>query len=735
MLSPIALFVYNRPEHTRLTIKALQDNYLANESDLIIFSDAAKNKETLEAVNKVREVISSITGFSSVRIVEREQNMGLANSIISGVTEVINASGRVIVLEDDLITTPNFLRYMNNSLDHYERDLNTFSIGAYQFPEQTMSFPVDYPHDTYSSYRCCSWGWGTWLDRWDKVDWDMKDLYDFMSDPGQQEKFNIGGPDLSEMLRLQGSGFIDSWAIRFCYAHNINDMRCIYPRKSLVNNIGLDGSGVHCGEDPRRQHYDLDKNFLPANYCQSNPVNPEIAKNFYQAFSSNHLGKEKITLKVLVRKLGTLGKLIKKTSTQFMQVLIAKPFEVDVLFVNTYQKAGGAARSAWRTYLAALAYRPNSKYLTLVKSDKRSDVLGSYEHSWKGLLTLRFAALDSFSLRRYPKHLPVTYTPAAIRNPLAISFSRFKPNLVHLHWIAGSMLRIEDLEKIEVPIIWTLHDTWAFTGGCHYTGTCSRFQFECGKCPQLGSFSSNDLSHSIWLRKRDVYKKLNLTIISPSRWLAEQASKSSLFAGKEIKLIPYGIDLNTFRPIDKAAAKKYLGLNSPEPILLFGAQWLTDPRKGGDLLFSALEKINYPCTLLTFGEGEIGFVNNKNLTVRSLGSMQDNLSLALIYSAADVFLCPSREDNLPNTILEAMACATPCIAFDIGGMADMIVHKANGWLAKPFDSDNFAAGIAWVIDGSNNQRLSKAALNKAITEYSMELMGKRYEDLYRKLLS
>jgi Glycosyl transferase family 2 len=288
-LAPIALFAYNRPQHTRQTIESLQRNVLAKDSDLIIFSDAPKHEASAEAVGEVRKYIRKVEKFKSVTIVERDKNWGLANSIIDGVTSVVKEHEHIIVLEDDIITSSHFLEYMNAALIHYKEDPQAFSVGAYSFPAQTMPIPSDYHWDTYAGFRCCSWGWATWTDRWKRIDWDMDYYNTFMRDQGAQELFNRGGPDMSQLLKLQYERRIDSWAIRFCYAHYANRMHCIYPVKTLVINIGLDNTGTHCDVDPRREHRALDDKWIPRSFCPAGQVDAQLALNFYNAFSPPEL--------------------------------------------------------------------------------------------------------------------------------------------------------------------------------------------------------------------------------------------------------------------------------------------------------------------------------------------------------------------------------------------------------------------------------------------------------------
>jgi glycosyltransferase involved in cell wall biosynthesis len=249
-LAPVALFVYNRPEHTRRTVESLRANELARRSDLFVFADGAKNEPTASAVREVRKFIHTIDGFKSVTVIERERNLGLAGSVINGVTQLSSTFGRVIVMEDDLLTTPDFLEFMNRALERYEAETKIISVSGFNF---ALNVPEQYPYDAFCSYRSSSWGWGTWQDRWQTVDWNVTDYASFHADKGRQQLFNRGGEDLSRMLDLQMAGKIDSWAIRWAYNHFRKGGVALLSTVPIVQNIGLDRSGVHSSPRSARQ--------------------------------------------------------------------------------------------------------------------------------------------------------------------------------------------------------------------------------------------------------------------------------------------------------------------------------------------------------------------------------------------------------------------------------------------------------------------------------------------------
>ena len=251
-LSPIIIFSYDRPKHLQRTIDALAKNEFAAESDLFIYCDGAKPSASDVQINSIlenRTIAKMAKGFKTVRVIDRDTNYGLARNIIEGVSEIIHKYGRVIVLEDDLLTSPFFLHYMNKALDFYQYRPGVMSISANRPPMSLMQIPSDYEYDVFVSLRSYSTGWGTWKDRWERVDWSMNYMEDFLIHPRQIEAFNRCGDDVTKMLTYQRDGKIDSWAIRFGFAHFKEHCVAILPCVPYVDNIGFDGTGRHSGVD------------------------------------------------------------------------------------------------------------------------------------------------------------------------------------------------------------------------------------------------------------------------------------------------------------------------------------------------------------------------------------------------------------------------------------------------------------------------------------------------------
>ena len=281
-LAPVILFVYNRLEHTRKTVESLKNNHLANESELIVFCDGSKNECDLQFVLEVQDYIEKIIGFKKVSIIKRSENLGLANSIIDGVTQTINKYGCVIVLEDDLITSDNFLCFMNQALDFYKSQGDIFSVTGYTGDIGAEKY---LKHDVYASYRPSSWGWGTWRHQWNDIDWDVSDYNLFIKDKSKVKDFNRGRCDMTRMLKHQQEGKNNSWAIRWSYSMYKKKKYAVYPVLSKVQNIGFGEEATHCiGVNIYKTKLD-DSHECNFNFDSDISINEQVCADFKYQFS------------------------------------------------------------------------------------------------------------------------------------------------------------------------------------------------------------------------------------------------------------------------------------------------------------------------------------------------------------------------------------------------------------------------------------------------------------------
>ena len=412
------------------------------------------------------------------------------------------------------------------------------------------------------------------------------------------------------------------------------------------------------------------------------------------------------------------------------------------LLVNDLESVGGAAKAAKRLHLGLIANGVASRYLVSEKVSDDETVLGPKSSLGR--------ALSRFKLRSYLELLPLLFYPSRQRVPFSSAFfssnavnriNHVDADLIHLHWVAGGMLRIESLAKIKKPLIWTLHDSWPFTGGCHVPFDCKSYTSGCGQCPVLQSNSNNDLSTKVLKRKTDTWKSLNITIVTPSRWLAECAKSSEMFKDKDIHVIPNGLDIQCFKPIDKDFCRSVLNIESEKKIILFGSfDPLRDKNKGYNYLADALHYfLNYyessSVEFVIFGASKPLTPPDLGTKVHYMGVMQDETSLALLYSAADVMVVPSIQESFGQTASEALACGCPVVAFETSGLLDIVDHKVNGFLVSEFDSKKLAFGINWVLENKErHHKLSMNAREKAVQYFDSKVVARQYIDLYKKVL-
>ncbi|MFX0090185.1 MAG: glycosyltransferase family 4 protein [Candidatus Hodarchaeota archaeon] len=410
-----------------------------------------------------------------------------------------------------------------------------------------------------------------------------------------------------------------------------------------------------------------------------------------------------------------------------------------VLFMSTYDITGGAGKGAFRLFKGMQNLTPECYMLVQHKRvyDNTIFQLTDFTNPLVGNSFLR-SHIEILSAIFFPHKREVLFSPSIVpehiyRIPIVNNSS-----LIHLHWITHGFLLIENLQKFRKSIIWTLHDMWAFTGGCHYTLGCQNYLNSCGKCPVLGSLRMNDLSKWSWKRKNKSWRDLNLSIVTPSKWLGNCAKRSSLFKDVPITVIPNGLNTNFYKPYDKIKARRRLSLPEDKKLILFGADFIRNPRKGLRFLFEALfvlkdDPLSQSINLVIFGIGNLDDFPQTGIKTHLLNWLEKDSSLVMAYSAADVFVCPSIQENLSNTVMEALACGTPCVAFRIGGMPDLIEHQKTGYLAQPFQVEDLARGILWALENDNRWiKLSHNSRAKVKSEFELSKIVRRYFQLYKE---
>jgi glycosyltransferase involved in cell wall biosynthesis len=406
------------------------------------------------------------------------------------------------------------------------------------------------------------------------------------------------------------------------------------------------------------------------------------------------------------------------------------------IFQNNHSDIkGGAARAAYRIHHALRRSGDNSTMMVNVTTLSDWTVQGPKTNFGKLSVCLRplgGAVVKTF----FHTANPVIHSPAILPSSWPSRLNKSDADVLNLHWIGDEMMSIADIGRLRKPVVWTLHDMWAFCGAEHYTEDARwREGYRADNRP--AHESGFDLNRWTWMRKRKQWRH-PIQIVTPSRWLADCVNKSVLMQGWPVTVVPNPIDTDLWQPVDQSQARSLWGLPPDVPLLLFGAMdGGCDPRKGFDLLVNALKNLRGKVPemqLIVFGELAPREPLDMGFPVYYTGHLHDDLSLRILYSAADLLIIPSRQDNLPNTGVEALSCGTPVVAFNTGGLSDIVIHKVTGYLAEPFDVTDLAQGIKWILDNQNTKDLLENAREHAIEKFSYPVVAKQYQQIYRMVI-
>lgn len=416
-----------------------------------------------------------------------------------------------------------------------------------------------------------------------------------------------------------------------------------------------------------------------------------------------------------------------------------------ILIVNTSDSVGGAAIAANRLMKAL---KSEGADVSMLVFNRKSDSpqVQEIDGKWKKRFTFLFERLVIWVRNHFSR-----------KNLFAVSIANTgfditrlrifrEADVIHLHWINQGFLSVDNLRKVMQSgkkVVWTMHDMWAFTGICHYSNDCQKYQTACGFCPQLLTPSQHDLSSSVFAEKQKAYKT-PFSVVGCSKWIADCARKSQLFTNQYICSIPNPIDTDVFKPLQKQPLRAKHHLPSDKVLFLFSAQKVTDPRKGMNYLLDACRLIarNNPQVASQIGlvilGGKAASAGNQwqelssSFSLTFINYINSETEMAEVYNAADAFVTPSLQDNLPNTILESLSCGLPCIGFNTGGIPEMIDHQKDGYVARYQSSSDLAEGMIWLVNHPDRKSLCDYARQKVLSTYSPHVVASQMLELYSR---
>jgi glycosyltransferase involved in cell wall biosynthesis len=406
-----------------------------------------------------------------------------------------------------------------------------------------------------------------------------------------------------------------------------------------------------------------------------------------------------------------------------------------VALVSETDISGGAARATYRVHRALIQSHVDSIMIVNHAISQDETVSGPSTAFQKLLVRLRLLIGNKISSFQKSAN-PILHSAAWLPSIWLRKLNRAPVDIINLHWINGEMISIEDIPKIKTPLVWTLHDMWAFCGAEHYAFD-NRYK--------EGYYAKNRpdyeigfaLNQWVWKRKCRAWKK-PIQIVTPSHHMADCIRKSVIMQDWPVTVIPNTLDLDIWKPVNKAYAKSIMGLPEDKPIITFGALGIDQHHKGFDLLKNALKNLANQIPnlqLVIFGAQAPKDQHDFGFPVHYTGLLSDDLSLRVMYSAADVMVVPSRFESFGQTASEAQACGTPVVAFNATGLKDIVIHKHSGYLAEPFDPSDLAEGIKWVLENARDRHLSENARQNASEKFSYEVVSKQYIDVYKAVLS
>lgn len=416
-----------------------------------------------------------------------------------------------------------------------------------------------------------------------------------------------------------------------------------------------------------------------------------------------------------------------------------------VLHLSSNDLLGGAAKACLALNRALNNAGIDSSVLVQKKAGNEKKIYSISDSIYKKYKARFREGVEFFFNKYFVVENKDRFSPAIIGHRFNNKSVLRDSDIFHLHWINEGFLSLSSFKyllRLNKPVVWTLHDMWAFTGGCHYTGECIKYLDHCGNCPILKNTGPDDMSFALFKKKTDLFSKHKINIVTCSKWLASEAQRSRILSAQKIIPIPNTVDESRFFFVDRYAARDKLGLPKDKKLLLFASMTVNDERKGFRYLSEALSHMyeNYSSLrneleILIIGRMEENLKSRLLFPVISFGRISDDEKLNNIYNSADVFVAPSIQDNLPNTVMESMVCGLPSVGFNIGGIPDMIDHMQNGFIVEDISGRLLAEGIYWCIhDKDINEKLGQKCIEKYHDNFKPSIIAEKYISLYKSLV-
>ncbi|MEM7104578.1 MAG: glycosyltransferase family 4 protein [Bacteroidota bacterium] len=419
-----------------------------------------------------------------------------------------------------------------------------------------------------------------------------------------------------------------------------------------------------------------------------------------------------------------------------------------VLHICTSDKIGGAALACWRVAEALSKTDIDAKILVQRQTEHHPMLVNANPGAMKfRALYNEFYERFDFISKESNKHIRFYFSSGLVGQDISKHQAVQEADILHLHWVNKGFLSLRNLRQLaslNKPIVWTLHDMWAFTGGCHYSGGCEKYKTGCHNCWFLNSNTTHDLSNKVFEMKRRLYQYLEpkINFITPSVWLKSLAKDSALLSGFPFSSIPNTINTSIYKPGDKRALRYKLKLPRHKKLILFIAMNVSDKRKGFHFLKESLTSIGGPSQkfkedieLLVLGKINKEELKDLPINAHYIRKTRNPQLIIDAYNASDLVAVTSQEDNFPNTILEALSCGRPVIAFRTGGIPEMVNHKKTGYLVEKGDTSGIVEGIRWILeDPEKYEYLCKAARQKALQEYDYAIISQKFQAMYKRLL-